>query len=428
MPLRIIIVGAGIGGPAAAIGLARNGHKVTIYERSNNTSEVGYAFRLTPNSDRCLKYLNIDTVAGGAVTANTVRAFNAEGKLMREIHENQDADKAKKGTSVFAYRPGLNKQLMEAAVGSGVEVKTGVKVVSVDAEKTTIELEGGETVSADLIIAADGVHSVIRPYIVDTTRFYPQPSTGHNAFRFMVSKSTLQNDSMLGPIVDDNAHMFTWASKKERILVYPVDHDREFNVTCTHPEELSDKHDTEEDSADAIGKQSPISHSTSRPETDCVVAYNQKASFETVQRIYSGFEPKARRLLELADPNGFRIWKLMDMDEIPNWSVNHTVMLGDACHPVSPFGFSGASMSIEDALTLSTLLPSDVKREEIVPRLKLYEEIRKPRVGRVRSTARENAQASENKEDMRAYMEFLASHDAVEHAKQALQRQSGTKG
>ena len=103
-PLNIIIVGAGIAGPAAAIGLARNGHNVTIYERSTSTSEVGYAFRLTPNSDRCLKYLGIDSIAGGAVSANVVRSLDAEGKILMEVRENEDADKAKTGTSVFAYR------------------------------------------------------------------------------------------------------------------------------------------------------------------------------------------------------------------------------------------------------------------------------------------------------------------------------------
>lgn len=48
------------------------------------------------------------------------------------------------------------------------------------------------------------------------------------------------------------------------------------------------------------------------------------------------------------------------MDDIPNWSSNHTALLGYACHPVSPFGFSGTSMAIEDALTLSTLLLVDI--------------------------------------------------------------------
>ena len=103
-PLKIIIIGAGIGGPAAAIGLARNGHNVTIYERSKSTSEVGYAFRITPNSDRCLKHLGIDTVAGGAVPANTARILDTEGRVVHEIRENVDAKRAKDATSVFAYR------------------------------------------------------------------------------------------------------------------------------------------------------------------------------------------------------------------------------------------------------------------------------------------------------------------------------------
>lgn len=105
MPLKIIIVGAGIGGPAVAIGLARSGHRVTIYERSKSTSDpVGYAFRITPSSDRCLKHLGIDTVAGGAVPASTSRQLDAEGNVVREVRENKDAEMAKRAVSVFAYR------------------------------------------------------------------------------------------------------------------------------------------------------------------------------------------------------------------------------------------------------------------------------------------------------------------------------------
>lgn len=102
-PLNIVIVGAGIGGLTAAIGLARNGHEVTIYERSTS-SEIGYAFRITPNSDRCLKFLGIDTVAGGAVASNSNRMLNAEGQEVLYFKENKDAENPKRGTSVFAYR------------------------------------------------------------------------------------------------------------------------------------------------------------------------------------------------------------------------------------------------------------------------------------------------------------------------------------
>ena len=103
-PLKIVIVGAGVGGLAAAIGLARNGHQVTIYERLTSTTDVGYAFRITANSDRCLKYLGIDTCAGGAVAANSTRILNAEGETITRFTENSDGEKAKRGTSVFAYR------------------------------------------------------------------------------------------------------------------------------------------------------------------------------------------------------------------------------------------------------------------------------------------------------------------------------------
>lgn len=99
-PLKIIIVGAGIGGPAAAIGLARNGHDVTIYERVTNTGDIGYAFRITPNSDHCLKYLGVDAEAGGAVVAKTVRMITAEGKVIGDMRD----EKTEQGTSVFAYR------------------------------------------------------------------------------------------------------------------------------------------------------------------------------------------------------------------------------------------------------------------------------------------------------------------------------------
>lgn len=127
-PLNIVIVGAGIGGLAAAIGLARNGHQVTIYERSTS-SEIGYAFRITPNSDRCLRYLGIDTIAGGAVAANSNRMFNAEGQEVLYLKENKDAEKAKRGTSVFAYRvlsspttnDGYFADLWSAAITSAVD-------------------------------------------------------------------------------------------------------------------------------------------------------------------------------------------------------------------------------------------------------------------------------------------------------------------
>lgn len=261
--LWIAVIGAGIGGPAAAIGLARNGHQVTIYERSFSTSEVRYAFRITPNSDRCLKWLGINTVAGGAVSGNNARMMDVDGKTTHLFEENHDIEKAKKeGTSVFAFRPQLNGQLMDQATRSGVGVRLGVKVEHVDIENTTLWLEGGEKVTANLIIAADGVYSVVRPSIIDSTKFFLYQATGYNCFRFMVPKETLQKDKVMAPLIHGDCHMFSWKGNDKRILVYPVDFDRLFNVTITHPRELSDQEIRDDGSAAAVGASFPFTLST----------------------------------------------------------------------------------------------------------------------------------------------------------------------
>ena len=150
-------------------------------------------------------------------------------------------------------------------------------------------------------------------------------------------------------------------------------------------------------------------------------SYNQKASFETIRDIHKGWDPRAIRLLELADPNGFRIWKLMDMDQIPTCSRNHTVLIGDACHPVLPHGFSGASMAIEDAVTLSAFLEKDVNMEELPGLLKLYENVRNPRVAGVRDSARQRLTGMPPKEELERYKAFLQDHDAVKYAQEKLE-------
>ena len=77
-------------------------------------------------------------------------------------------------------------------------------------------------------------------------------------------------------------------------------------------------------------------------------------------------------------------------------------------------------MAIEDGAALATLISSDVRVEDIPRRLSLYEEIRKPRVSRVREASRSIAQGMETKEFVHDYMTFLSSHNVVEHAKKVL--------
>lgn len=281
-------------------------------------------------------------------------------------------------------------------------------------------LEDGTRVSADLIVAADGIHvsspstqrsvinwliefqSVIRQHIVDTSIYKPHSTLGRNCFRFNIPTSVIQNDEVLSNLFTKDFRFNSWFGNKKGLVAYPIDFDREYAVACAHPAHLSDNA--------AIQNEAEA------------VSYNKRVSVETVKEIYSEFEPRMHRLFDMADPDGFRIWKFQDMDDIPNWSVNRTILIGDAAHPVLPYGFSGASMAIEDAVTLAELLPLDTKVDEIPPRLQLLEKLRKPRVTRIREHSRATGKGETSNEEKTKYMEYICQHDAVETARAALKK------
>ena len=143
----------------------------------------------------------------------------------------------------------------------------------------------------------------------------------------MLSKSDVHNDKVVSSAINDDFRMTSWADHGKRILVYPVNFDRQLSVTATHPAYLSDPETSGGVNEATIGM-SLLAHY--RAMLMRLPAYNQKASLDTVLSIYKDFDARLIRLIELADPQGFRVWKLVDMDEIATWSRHKTVLLGDA--------------------------------------------------------------------------------------------------
>ena len=235
---------------------------------------------------------------------------------------------------------------------------TSKKVVDVDPRSATVFLDGGDKVTGDLVLGADGVHSVTRTKVPegDVKPF----GSGKSAFRFLIKRNVALEDSKTSKFVERPGNLVIWYGTDRRIVTYPTSNNQELNFVCIHPE----------------------------AESEASGDWNTEANLPKMLEVYKDFDPDVKALLEKADPSTLKVWKLLDMPVIPTWINDRLALLGDAAHPFLPHQGQGGGCAIEDAVSLAVVLPLDTTREEVPDRLKLYEKIRYERANRIQEYSR----------------------------------------
>lgn len=264
------------------------------------------------------------------------------------------------------HRAHFHEGLKAAAQGPGkgqpAVLHTASKIVDVDPHKATVTLENGEVIEGDVLIGADGVHSLTRTKLSDNKPY----SSGKNAFRFLITRQQALDDPETNSIARDFGAVDMWDSSDRRVVIYPCSNNELLNFVCIHPDSMT--------SIDASGD-----------------SYNQQIGKDTLLEVFKDFNPQVRKLLEKADPQTLKLWPLLDMDTVPSWVEDRLACLGDAVHPFLPYRASGGAMAIEDAVSLSVMLPGDVTPEEVPERLKVYQKARHERATTIQQMTRESA-------------------------------------
>lgn len=360
-PLTILIAGAGIGGLTAAIALRQQGHHVKLYEQSQFAAELGAAVHLAPNSNGILRRLGIFAESFGSNLMHKLTETDDKGNVVRSM-DMREVNKMWQHPWHLAHRVHLHDALKKAAVGTAgkgrpAELFTRSRTRSVNEVEGTITLENGEVVRGDVVIGADGVHSVARKTIAPEIKPF---SCGKSAFRFLIAREQIKSDPETTALVEDEGELKIWYAHDRRIVMYPTSNNQLLNFVCIHPE----------------------------AESNASEDWNTEASLETMLKVYESFEPSIVKLISKADPKTLKAWTLLDMDEIPCWATDRLALIGDAAHPFLPHQGQGAGSAIEDAAALSVVLPLGTKREEVPDRLRVYDEFRHERATKIQYFSR----------------------------------------
>ncbi len=344
--LRAAVVGGGIGELAAACSLRRRGIEVTVFEQAETLGEIGAGLTIFPNSLRQLERMGLGEAlaAVGAKIGDGSQYYRADGTVVGSITTTDSSG----WNGVYGMHRADLLNVLAASLPSGA-IRTGHRCAEFEQDTVAARLKfaNGETAEADIVIAADGIHSVLQKHVVE-----PQPPeySGVRAYRGLISREKL-------PGWPERVHQ-VWMGDGKHFMAYPVRSGRLLNYVGFVPTK-----DATTESWSALGNRDELA-----------------ASFD-------GWDPRVVRLLEAVETCFW--WGLYDRRPLESWTNGRLVLLGDAAHAMLPHIGQGANQAIEDGVALSVLL-EERDPAEVPDIVKQYEKMRRVRTDVVQAEARKN--------------------------------------
>jgi salicylate hydroxylase len=352
--MRIAIIGAGIGGLAAAIALLKKGFEVEVLEQARELGEIGAGVQISPNGVRVLAALGL---------MDDIQSVASEpaGKCVRLWSTGQEWKLFDLG-SVSRQRYGfpyltLHRGDLHAALVKGVRalrpdaIRLGTRITDIRQEGREVRIFASEqeVAAADFVVGADGVHSQVRQRLFgdDQPRF-----SGIVAWRGVIDAQRL-------PVHLRQPYGYNWVGPGKHVIHYPLRSGKLVNLVAVVEQTQSWE----------------------------VESWSQKGTTQDFERDFSGWHEDVHHLIRAVE-TPYK-WALMVRDPMATWTKGRATLLGDACHPTLPFMAQGAVMALEDGYLLARALheyDGDVERGTAA-----YEAARVQRTARIVQSANENA-------------------------------------
>jgi 6-hydroxynicotinate 3-monooxygenase len=341
-----------MGGLAAAAALRRAGIDVTVYEQAAHFMRLGAGIQIGCNAMKVLRRFGLEPLLRR--TAFYPRSWNNKnydtGEVRFDMIFGESAEERWGAPYLLAHRGDLHAALASLVPES--DLKLDHKLTGLDGAPgggVRLTFANGSIVEADAAVAADGTHSIVREMLFGKD----QPNfTCRIAYR-TVFPAALLNGRAIGDCTK-------WWGPDRHIVIYYVKPDR-----------------------------SEIYFVTSQPEPGFTVeSWSAMGDIDDLRKAFAGFHPEVCAVLE-ACPSVHK-WALVDRDPLASWTEGNVTLLGDACHPMTPYMAQGAAMAIEDAAVLSRCLEG-VDPGGVAEAFLRFEATRKPRTSRVQLSSRTNS-------------------------------------
>ncbi len=345
-----LIVGGGIGGLSAALTLSGLGWRCRILERRPEVSEAGAGIQIGPNGMRILEQLGVGqefAPLAGIPHAIQLRDGRS-GALLTELPLGAWIA-ARHGAPYWtAHRADLHAALVgQLNRRADTDLALGFEVTRIDttASGVSVQTGDGRRAEGDILIGADGINSAVRRLTFGDFALVP---TGRVAARAVVANDHATTHAL-------GRHVGVWLAAGAHAVHYPVRGGSEIALVV-------------------------VTQDATQPE-----GWNTTVDARSVLAKVKGLAPELLGLLERA--TSWRQWSLVTTQQLPRWSRDRTVLLGDATQPVMPFLAQGAVMALEDAAALGRALGAEPDHRMAFP---AYESARRSRKLRVQQAAARN--------------------------------------
>ena len=349
---HIAIAGAGIGGLCTALALIQQGFTVAVYEQASQLGAVGAGLQLSPNATRVLQQLGLAPALQPLVSeahGKEIRLWSS-GRRWKLFDLGEDC-RARFGAPYWmVHRGDLHQVLLDAVrarAPDALALRSRVVRAKNSAAGVRFMLADGRMYEANALIAADGVHSVVREQMLgeDKARF-----TGLMAWRGLVPMERVPE--ALRTSVGTN-----WVGPGAHVITYPVRAGQLLNVVGI------------------------VERGDWRGES-----WMDAGAPEDLLRDFATWHTEVRLLMKQIE-RPFK-WALLGRPPRHGWTQGNICLLGDAAHPTLPFLAQGAGMAIEDAMVMVRCLAANPTPQQAFKR---FEALRWQRTADIVNRSQDNA-------------------------------------